>query len=169
MECTDALERLSAAMDGELAPHEALAALQHVRACASCARLQASWEATRAGLRSLQAETVSSGFGASLRARLMERRYPRRAARTRVLVLAGLAAALVALAAWPGRRTGPSDRVPAARRATDGSADTTALDCGLSGSSVLCRVEAPCADVGQCGRPGPADAPFTPSPVVNAW
>ena len=168
MECTDALERLSAAMDGELAPAEALAARQHVQACASCSRVEASWRSTRALLRSLPVESVSSGFDASLRARLMDRRNPRRAARARTLVLAGLAAVLVLLAVWPGRRSGPA-RPPTAGPATAGSTHMIALDCGLTGSSVHCRIDAPCADAGQCGRPGPPDAPFARAPAVDAW
>lgn len=168
MDCGSALERLSAAMDGELAPSEALALDEHVRGCASCARAQASLQATRTALRHLPAETVSSGFDASLRARLANN-GPAPRAKMGLLLMSGLAAALVGLAVWPGRGHGPGHRIPLERPRTVRSTDSVARDCGLTGSAVLCRVDAPCADAGQCGRPGPIDALLTPPPVVEAW
>lgn len=169
MNCGSAFERLSAAMDGELAPSEALAVEEHVRGCASCARAQSSLQATRIALRHLPAEAVSGGFDAAMRARLTNDATPRGGPKARVVALTSLAAALLVLAAWPGRRTGPERRTLPEGPTTTRSAGAAALDCGLTGSAVLCRIDAPCADAGQCGRPGPVDAPFTPSPVVEAW
>jgi anti-sigma factor RsiW len=155
-------------MDGELAPSETFAVEEHVRSCASCAGARASLQTTRIALGHLPAETVSDGFDASLRARLGCDGTPRAVPKSRIAAWTALAAALLVLAVWSGLRT-ESER----RALPEGSAarpmDVTALDCGLTGSPVLCRFDAPCADAGQCGRPGPIDGALAPRPVVEAW
>ena len=155
-------------MDGELAPAEALAVEEHARGCASCARARSSLQATRIALRHLPAETVSEGFDASLRARLRGDGARRGVPRPRIAALTALAAALLVLAVWPGRRTVPERRTPS-EGSTLRPVDVTALDCGLTGSAVLCRIDAPCADARQCGRPEPTDGAVTPRPLVEAW
>jgi hypothetical protein len=168
VDCRSALEGLSAAMDGELGPAAALAVAEHVRGCASCARARSALEATRTALRHLPAETVSEGFDASLRARLRASGAGRGGPRSRIAALTALAAALLVLAVWPGRRPLSERRTPA-EGSTARTTDVTALDCGLTGSPVVCRIDAPCADAEQCGRPAAIEGDFTARPVVEAW
>jgi anti-sigma factor RsiW len=155
-------------MDGELGPSEALAVEEHVRACASCARARSSLQATRIALGHLPAETVSGGFDASLRARLGGDGTSRAVPKSRIAAWTALAAALLVLAVWSGRRI-ESERRTLPEGSTAQPMDVTALDCGLTGAPVLCRFDAPCADAGQCGRPAPINGASTPRPLVEAW
>jgi anti-sigma factor RsiW len=77
MNCADAAERLSAALDGELGAEEALDVRRHVETCDACARRQRSLEQVRALLRSTPAALVdSSGFDARVLARVRTDRAP---------------------------------------------------------------------------------------------
>ena len=170
VECTEALERLSAAMDGELAPPEALAVEQHVRACASCARAQVVLAATRSAI------ALPAGRDGVERIR----RVPARAADASGQPESQVACkARIAAAGRPGRRAGSAGGVawtpqrsggpPPACAASDGTVDGCD-GAGLRphGSSVLCRIDAPCADArsaeGRARR-----CALRASPVVEAW
>lgn len=160
MNCADAAERLSAALDGELSAEEALSVRRHVETCDACARRQRSLEQVRALLRSTPAARVdSSGFDARVLARVRTDRAP--AARiitgswlakaAAVVIAVGSAALLIRDYAAPPEAGTP---VPAAVSVVmpvlppvenapgwnDGRL-VTAADCGLAG--VACRIEAP--------------------------
>lgn len=71
MNCADAVERLSALIDGELPAEEAGAVRHHVATCDSCARRERTLEQVRAALRSAPAALVDSGgFDARVLARV---------------------------------------------------------------------------------------------------
>ena len=159
MNCADAAERLSAALDGELSAEEALDVRRHVETCDACTRRQRTLEQVTAVLRSTPTALVdSSGFDARVLARVRSDRAP--AARTitgswlakaaAVVIAAGSAVVLIRDYAAPpeaGTTAPTADSVmmpvlpPVENPPGWNEGRVVAADCGLVGPGP-CALEA---------------------------
>ena len=153
MNCADAVARLNAALDGELALADAREVQQHIDACDACARRLRTLQQLRAAVRStLFAPVDAARFDAGVLARVRQEPSPVRIsgawiAAAAALVIAVSSAVLMlqghSAGAQPGRSAAPVP--PAELSELPGGNEgrkTLALDCGV-GHDSSCIVEAP--------------------------
>ena len=153
MNCADAVARLSAALDGELAAGDAREVQHHLDACEACARRYRTLQQVRAAVRSTPFAPVDAArFDAGVLARVHHKPSPMRIsgawiAAAAALVIAVSSAVLLVQdhAGAPRPGTAVASTPPAELSEMPGwNAGVTpiALDCGLSNAS-SCIVEAP--------------------------
>jgi len=107
MKCKKTSERLNAYLDGELAPNEALAVREHLRACPRCAAELDGLKQLNQALEAEPGMAVPNGFARRLRAVAEERHVARAGLATSTarlhLVLSRIAAGVVVAAGlWVG-------------------------------------------------------------------
>jgi anti-sigma factor RsiW len=152
MNCADAVERLSAGLDGELPRDEAAELERHLHGCRACAGRFRTLQQVRAALGSTAPLPVP---GAAFDARVLAlvRDASPRAARLGPAWLATAAAVVLAVLSAavilhdrppvPASRTGPPVSALDAAVLTEGTNEQAplAVDCGLPGP-VVCIVDA---------------------------
>ena len=150
MNCADAVTRLSAALDGELAAGDAREVQHHLEACEACARRYRTLQQVRTTVRSTPFASVDAArFDAGVLARVRRDGTPIRMsgawmAAAAALVI-GISTAVLMLQEHAGvAPRSPTASIPAAELSempgwTAGVA-AIALDCGLSNAS-SCIVE----------------------------
>jgi hypothetical protein len=155
--CRDAVEKLSAHLDGELDPAESRSVEEHLSQCPECERKYVLLTATRRAVRRVALEAVSDRFDSEFRSRLAAEGGTRRAGTPRrraISLFVGLAAA-IALVVLTGRHDSQAPGTASGSRPLpirEGSRQVP----GYLGACAQCRLDAPCASAATCGLAMPA-------------
>ena len=157
MRCGDAVEKLSAHLDGELDPAESRLVEEHLSQCPGCERRYVLLTATRRAVRRVALETVSDRFDSEFCSRLATEGGARRRGTPRRLAIGlcvGLAAAIV-FVVLTGRHDGQAPGTASGSRQLLIRGGSRQVPDYL-GPCAQCRLDAPCASAATCGPAMPA-------------